>query len=282
MMPGFQPERRGFDSPRGHLLVQPELDIGPLTLQTFGIMFGLAFVAAGGLVARRLDELGKPTDWAYEMVFAALVGGIVGARVDFVIENYSEVKDDLLGNIFSGSGLVWYGGAIGGAIGVCIWAHFRRMLNLGLLDLCAPSLAIGYAVGRIGCQVSGDGDYGIPWDGPWAMAYPDGSVPTDVPVHPTPIYETLVMGLVVYALWRLRDSFRPGLLFALYLVLAGLERFLVEFIRRNDEVFLGLTQPQLFSLAMVAAGAVWMIVKVRRGELWATGTGRVAQTAESP
>jgi phosphatidylglycerol:prolipoprotein diacylglycerol transferase len=86
--------------------VQPELDIGPITLQTFGIMFALAFVAAGAVVAKRLDELGKPVDWAYEMIFAALVGGIVGARADFVIENYSEVKDDLLGNIFSGSGLV--------------------------------------------------------------------------------------------------------------------------------------------------------------------------------
>ena len=80
------------------------------------------------------------------------------------------------------------------------------MLNLTLLDICAPALAIGYAVGRIGCQLSGDGDYGIPWDGPWAMAYPDGTVPTDVAVHPTPIYETLAMGLVAYVLWRLRFS----------------------------------------------------------------------------
>ena len=238
--------------------MQPELDIGPVTLQTFGIMFALAFVAAGALVGKRLDELGKPVDWAYELVFVALVGGIVGARLDFVIENYSDVKDDVLGNIFSGSGLVWYGGAIGGAIGVCIWAYFRRMLNLRLLDLCTPSLAIGYAIGRIGCQVSGDGDYGIPWDGPWAMAYPEGTVPTDVPVHPTPVYETLAMGLVGYALWRLRGSFRPGLLFALYLVLAGVERFLIEFIRRNDEVVAGLTQPQLISLAMVLAGGAWI------------------------
>ena len=84
------------------------------------------------------------------------------------------------------------------------------MLNLTLLDICAPGLAIGYAVGRIGCQLSGDGDYGIPWDGPWAMAYPDGTVPTDVPVHPTPIYETLAMGLVAYVLWRLRDASGPG------------------------------------------------------------------------
>jgi phosphatidylglycerol:prolipoprotein diacylglycerol transferase len=244
--------------------MQPELHIGPLTLQTFGIMFALGFVAAGALVARRLKELGKPVDWAYELVFAALIGGVVGARIDFIIENYDTVSDDLFGNIFSGSGLVWFGGAIGGAVGVVFWARWRRMLNLTLLDVCAPGLAIGYAVGRIGCQLSGDGDYGIPWDGPWAMAYPDGTVPTDVAVHPTPIYETLVMGLVTYALWRLRNSMRPGLLFALYLVLAGSERFLVEFIRRNDDVLLGLTQAQLFSLAMILAGGVWLAVQANR------------------
>jgi phosphatidylglycerol---prolipoprotein diacylglyceryl transferase len=249
--------------------MQPELDIGPLTLQTFGIMFALGFVAAGALVGKRLKELGKPTDWAYEMIFAALVGGIVGARIDFIIQNYDAVSDDLFGNIFSGSGLVWFGGAVGGAAGVLLWARWRRMLNPTLLDVCAPGLAIGYAVGRIGCQVSGDGDYGIPWDGPWAMAYPDGTVATDVPVHPTPIYETLAMGIATYVLWRLRDSLQPGLLFALYLVLAGSERFLVEFIRRNDEVLLGLTQAQLISLAMALAGATWLAVKANRGELWA-------------
>jgi phosphatidylglycerol:prolipoprotein diacylglycerol transferase len=258
--------------------MQPELEIGPLTLQTFGIMFALGFIAAGALVARRLKEVGKPVDWAYEMIFAALIGGIVGARLDFVIQNYDSVSDDLLGNIFSGAGLVWFGGAVGGAIGVLLWARWRRMLDLSLLDICAPGLAIGYAVGRIGCQLSGDGDYGIPWDGPWAMAYPDGTEPTDVPVHPTPIYETLAMGLVTYVLWRLRFSFRPGLLFALYLVLAGVERFLVEFIRRNDEVALGLTQAQLLSIAMIVAGGAWLAVKANRGELRAGPAAPAAQT----
>ena len=258
--------------------MQPELEIGPLTLQTFGIMFALGFVAAGALVARRLKELGKPVDWAYEVIFAALIGGIVGARVDWLIQNYDAASDDLLGNIFSGAGLVWFGGAVGGAIGVLLWARWRRMLDLSLLDICAPGLAIGYAVGRIGCQLSGDGDYGIPWDGPWAMAYPDGTEPTDVPVHPTPIYETLAMGLVTYVLWRLRFSFRPGLLFALYLVLAGAERFLVEFIRRNDEVALGLTQPQLISIAMIVAGGAWLAVKANRGELRAGPAASAAQT----
>jgi phosphatidylglycerol:prolipoprotein diacylglycerol transferase len=244
--------------------VLPEIDIGPLTLQTFGICFAAAFIAAGALIWRRLDELGKPVDWAYEMGFAALIGGLIGARLNFIIENYDSVKDDLLGNIFTGSGLVWYGGAIGGAIAVFLWAWWRGFLTLALLDLAAPALALGYAIGRCGCQLSGDGDYGEAWDGPWAMAYPDGTEPIDTPVHPTPVYETLAMGLIALVLWRLRDRLTNGLLFALYLLLAGGERFLVEFVRRNDDVALGLTQAQLISLVMMIAGAVWLLVASRR------------------
>ena len=247
--------------------MQPELEIGPLTLQTFGICFAVAFLLAGGLVARRLTELGEPADWSYELVFAALIGGLVGARVDYVIQNWSEVSDDLLGSIFSGSGLVWLGGLVGGALGVIAWAWWRGFLGLRLLDLCAPGLALGYAVGRVGCQLSGDGDYGIESDLPWAMAYPEGTVPTDDEVHPTPVYETVAMGLTALVLWHLRDRFRPGVLFALYLVIAGVERLLVEFIRRNEEVALGLTQAQLVSVVMAAAGVAWLVRARARGGL---------------
>src|SRR5688500_1651006 len=249
--------------------MQPEIDIGPVTLQTFGLMFALGFIGAGVLLAKRFTELGKPPDWAYEMVFVALIGGIVGARVDFLIQNWSEVSDDLLGNIFSGSGLVWFGGAIGGALAVVLWARWRGMFGWVIADIAAAPLALGYAIGRIGCQLSGDGDYGIPWDGPWAMAYPAGTVPTTEEVHPTPVYEAIAVGAIAWLLWRLRDAFTTGMLFALYLVLSGTERLLVEFIRRNDEVFLGLTQPQVISLAMIVAGASWIAVRASRGELWA-------------
>jgi phosphatidylglycerol---prolipoprotein diacylglyceryl transferase len=254
--------------------VQPTIHIGPLTLQSFGICFAVAFIAAGAVLGRRLRELGKPSDWAYEMILFALVGGLVGARLYFIIENYDSVKHDLLGNLFSGSGLVWYGGAIGGAIAVGIWARWRRMWNLTLLDLCAVPLALGYAIGRIGCQVSGDGDYGKPWDGLGAMAYPHGTVPTHQTVYPTPIYETVAMGLVAYMLWRLRDRFRPGILFAIYLVFAGVERFLIEFIRRNSDAALGLTQPQLTSVVMILIGAVWLLATASAGGLRPAGSGR--------
>ena len=247
----------------------PEIEIGPITLQTFGLMFGLGFVAAGALIAKRFNELGKPADWAYEMAFVALIGGLIGSRLDFLIQNWDDVKDDILGSIFSGSGLVWYGGAIGGAIAVLLWARYRGILRLALLDLAAVPLAIGYAIGRVGCQLSGDGDYGRAWDGPWAMAYPDATVPIDTPVHPTPIYETLAMGLIAIVLWRLRDRFRPGIIFALYLLLAGLERFLVEFVRRNEDVALGLTQAQWLSVAMMLIGGVWLLRARRKDALYA-------------
>ncbi len=242
----------------------PEINIGPLTLQTFGLCFALGFVAAGALVGRRFLELGKPVDWAYEMGFAALVGGLVGSRLYFVIENWSDVNDDPFGNIVSGSGLVWYGGLLGGALAVVGWAWYRGFLGTALLDLAAPALALGQGIGRVGCQLSGDGDYGKAWDGPWAMAYPDGTVPTDQQVHPTPVYETLALGLIAIVLWRLRNRLTGGLLFALYLLLAGSERFLVEFIRRNDDVAIGLTQAQLISVAMIVAGGLWLLLASRR------------------
>ena len=246
----------------------PEIHIGGITLQTFGLMFAFAFLAAGALVARRFRELGKPEDWAYEMTFSALAGGIVGSRLYFIAANYDDVKHDLIGNLFSRSGLVSYGGAIGGAIAVVLWARYRGFLGLALIDLAAPALALGYAIGRCGCQLSGDGDYGKAWDGPWAMSYPDGTVPTTQTVHPTPIYETVAMGLGAFLLWQLRDRFRTGVLFALYLLYAGTERFLVEFLRRNPEGFLGLTQAQLESLAMVVAGSIWIwVVRRRHGTL---------------
>jgi phosphatidylglycerol---prolipoprotein diacylglyceryl transferase len=257
--------------------MQPDIDLFGLQLKTFGLMLALAFLACGLVAARRLEELGRPRDWAYEMVFAALVGGLVGSRLYWVVENWSDAKDDLLGNLFGGTGLVFYGGVIGGAACVLAWAWWRGVLDLQTVDIAAVPLAIGYAIGRIGCQLSGDGDYGKAWDGPWAMAYPHGTVPTTTTVHPTPIYETVTMGLVAWGLWRARDAVRPGALFALWLVCAGVERFLVEFIRRNPAGALGLTTPQFESLGMMLVGGVWLAVMARHGGVRRLGPGQVGR-----
>ena len=260
--------------------MKPEVTLLGISIKTFGVTFALGFLACGLVIARRLRELDKPVDWAYEIVFAALLGGLVGARGYFLIQNYDEVKGKLVGSIFSGSGLVWYGGAIGGAIAVIAWMRWRRVLNLVIVDMAATVLALGYAIGRIGCQVSGDGDYGIRSKLPWAMGYPHGTVPTPpgVTVQPTPIYETVAMCLLAYLLWKLRDRVRPGAVLGLYLVLSGLERLLVEFIRRNKEVLWGLTAPQLESAVLMIVGAVILVAMQRRGGLGRHGSGGILRS----
>jgi phosphatidylglycerol:prolipoprotein diacylglycerol transferase len=247
--------------------MKPEIHLLGISIKTFGICFAIGFAACGLLVGRRLKELGKPVDWAYEITFAALAGGVIGARAYYVVEKFPTAKHHLLSTIFSGTGLVWYGGAAGGAIAVLAWMRWRKVLEWRLLDACATALALGYAIGRIGCQVSGDGDYGIRSSLPWAMGYPHGTVPTPagVRVQPTPIYETVAMCLLAFGLWQLRDRLKPGVIFALYLLGSGLERLLVEFIRRNKEVLLGLTAPQLESIVLIVIGAVWIGLLVRRG-----------------
>ena len=189
------------------------------------------------------------------MVFAALVGGLVGSRLVLHHRELRRVKDDLLGNIFSGSGLVWYGGAIGGAIAVVLWARWRRMLDLALLDICAPRR--------------------------WRSATRSGGSAASSPATATTASRGTARGR-----WRTRTApsrptrrctrrrstrrsrwgwspgcsggfataSAPGVLFALYLICAGVERFLVEFMRRNDDVALGLTQAQLQSVVMMLAG----------------------------
>jgi phosphatidylglycerol:prolipoprotein diacylglycerol transferase len=246
--------------------MQPEIHLLGISIKTFGLFFALNFVAWGALVSRRLRELGRPPDWAYEMVGAALVGGLVGARGYWLVQNHASLS---FGSVLGGSGLIWYGGLVGGVISVLLWARWRGFVSLDLVDMAGPALALGYAIGRIGCQISGDGDYGKASSLPWAMGYPNGTVPTapGVTVHPTPIYETLAMGLVAWGLWTLRDRVRGGVLFALYLVLSGTERLLVEFVRRNSDVALGLTAAQLESLVLVVVGSAWLGILAHRGGL---------------
>ena len=201
-------------------------------------------------------ELGRRSgraDAAGSLVLAAAVGGLVGARAYWFAEHAGEAS---LADVLSPAGFTWYGGVLGGALAVVLVSRRLGVRVPDLLAASAPALALGYAVGRIACQLAGDGTYGQPSELPWAMAYPDGEVPTTERVHPTPVYETLA-GLALFAvLWRLRDRLAPHRLFGLYLVGAGSSRFLVELVRRNEEVAAGLTQPQLFALAFAAAGAV--------------------------
>lgn len=249
----------------------PSIELGPLTIQTFGLSVAIAFLCSGAVLMRRFRELGWEPDWAYEATGAALVGGIVGARLWWAFTDLSALGDDPAGRLFGGSGLTWYGGAIGGTLAVWGWTLWRRLPAWHMAAAAVPALALGYALGRVGCQISGDGDYGVASDVPWAMAYPDGVVPTTQEVHPTPIYETVWMGLVALMLWQLRDRVPPRTLVAAYLVAAGLERFVVEFWRRNPTVDGTITVAQITALISVALGAA--LIALTRG------TGRTGRSA---
>ncbi|MDQ3769461.1 MAG: prolipoprotein diacylglyceryl transferase [Actinomycetota bacterium] len=238
-----------------------DVEILGVSIQMFGLFFALSFLAWGAVASRRLGELDRPSDWAYELVFVTLAGGLVGAKLYWAVDTGAELS---FAGVFGGNGLTWYGGLLGGALAVLAWVRWRGMDIPHLADIAAIGLPLGYAIGRIGCQISGDGDYGVPSGLPWAMPYPDGVVPTDVAVHPTPIYETLAMGLLAYVLWRLRDRFRPGVLFGVYLLAAGLERLLIEFVRRNEATVAGLTQAQVLAIASMILGAALLAVMARR------------------
>lgn len=227
-------------------------ELGPLEVKSYGLFITLAFVAAWLVLRNELGRRAGRAEVAGSLVIAAALGGLVGARVYWFAEHLGEAP---LGDLLSASGFTWYGGLLGGALAVLFIARRLGVRVPELLAASAPALALGYAVGRIACQLAGDGTYGQPSELPWAMAYPNGQVPTTERVHPTPVYETLA-GLALFAvLWRLRDRLGPHRLFGLYLVGAGGSRFLVELVRRNEEVVAGLTQPQLFALALAAVGA---------------------------
>jgi phosphatidylglycerol---prolipoprotein diacylglyceryl transferase len=249
--------------------VYPELlHLGPVTIYSFGIMAATALIVACYVMWRVLSHYGLPFDGFYEILFAAGIGGFAGARLYYMAQHVSEVRGDFFGSLFGGAGFTWYGGLLGGFILVFAWAVWRK-IPVGLAaNAAAPGIAIGYAIGRIGCQLAGDGDYGKPSDLPWAMGYPHGVVPTapGVTVHPTPVYETLIMGAVfVFLYWLVTRHSWPGwYVFGWFLVLQGVERFFVEFLRLNTHLAFGLTAPQLIGVASVIGGGIMIAITRRR------------------
>lgn len=243
-------------------------DFGPFAIYSYGTMMAIGFLIAGYLTGKELERKGLNPEIASPMVFWAAVGGIVGSRLWAIVEHPGELLQDPIGTIFSGAGFVWYGGLIGGTLGVT-WVIRKNDLSWPqLVDCAAPALAMGHAIGRIGCQLAGDGDWGAVTDVPWGMAYPNAIVPWPHPegvyVHPTPLYEFAAYTLVFAILWRMRTKPQPdGSIFWWYLVLAGSARFVIEIVRINKPVIIGLTAAQLFSLAMVAIGALQLMRATR-------------------
>ena len=233
------------------------LQIGSFQLPSFGVLLALGFL--GSMLALRQDLRRRSfdTSLAETLALAAMVGGLIGAKVYYLFEVWPYFLQDPVGTLFSGAGFTFYGGLAGGTIGVLRIIHRQNLPTWTIIDAVALSLPVGYAIGRIGCQLAGDGDYGTPTDLPWGMAYPDGLVPTMERVHPTPVYETLQSFLVFGVLLKLRSQFHhPGQLFCVYLILTGLARFWVEYIRLNLDILWGLSDAQIISVLMVAGGTI--------------------------
>jgi len=241
----------------------PYVHFGPVTIGSFGLLMLLAFLAAYFVLRADIRRRGTEADAQNIVTICALLG-IIGAKLYHVFESPRELIASPAGELFSRSGFAWFGGLIGVLLALYLLARRYKSSYLAMLDLCAPAAALGYAVGRIGCLTSGDGDYGTPTSLPWGMSFPNGLVPTTQPVHPTPIYEAIAATIIFWYLWRqgakaLRGPRPVGEVAGLYLVLMGIERFLVEFIRINPRSFFGLSNAQAASLASILAGTVILI-----------------------
>lgn len=244
--------------------------LGPLTIYSFGAFMALAALIAVWLVSAELKRRGHNSELASTIVFAAAFGGLVGARLLFIVEEWQGFLAAPMSYILTGAGFTWYGGFFGGAAAGLWVARRNQIPALAGLDIAAPALALAYGVGRIGCHVAGDGDWGAVTTVPWGVAYTNAIVGwanpyTGVPyapgvgVHPTPIYEFL-QGVFVFAvLWSLRKKgLVPGTIAWLYLILAGLMRFVVEFWRINPAVGFGFSEAQWFSVALMLVGAMML------------------------
>jgi phosphatidylglycerol:prolipoprotein diacylglycerol transferase len=233
--------------------------LGDLPVPSFWAMAFLAFFVGLLLLRREVVERGYDVRYAYDLVLWAYVGGWAGARLFVIPTGWNYFVEDPVLFLTSSSGWVWYGGLIGGAVAVLAWARSVGMPLLVAGDIMAPPLAIGLAIGRMGCQLAGDGDYGVATSLPWGMTYPNGVVPTEVPVHPTPVYEMVLYSAAFAALWVQRNrGLPPGHLLGQYLVYTGAARFAVEFVRRNPDWLLGLTTAQWFSVVSLLFGLYLM------------------------
>lgn len=232
----------------------PFIHLGHFNVPTFGLMLWLAAVAAAWTMDRSFRRVAVKAD-AVGMVAVAVVAGIVGAKLWHVVDTPSEFSADGWRVLWDSAGFAWYGGLIFGISALLIQGWWAKIGPLRTLDLASPAAAVGYGIGRIGCFLSGDGCYGLPTTLPWGMSFPNGLEPTLQRVHPTPLYELIAGLLIGWYLWK--RAGRPhatGLIVGEYLILSGLARFLVEFIRRNPPVLWHMSNAQFASLGAVVVG----------------------------
>ena len=247
-----------------------------IVINSYGFMLMTAFYSCYFVLNREMKRLKLDENIASDIIVWAAIGGIGGAKLYYLIENFDRVLMDPKGMIFSGAGLVFLGGLIGGTMGVSYVFRRNSMEWFQSADIVAPLLALGYSLGRIGCLLVGD-DYGLPTDLPWGISFPNGLPPTTysvfqsyypwvdlsgfqpgiLKVHPTQIYESVIGFLIFLYLYKIRLTNKvSGSLFFKYLMFAGIERFFIEFIRMNPKYLFNLSGAQLISLGMISI-SIW-------------------------
>ncbi|MCU0849387.1 MAG: prolipoprotein diacylglyceryl transferase [Spirochaetes bacterium] len=237
-----------------------------LTIGGYGIMLGLGFYLGFLLGEREFKLRGKDPELAYKILLAVIPSAIIGAKIFHVFENMEEFLRDPSGMIFSGAGLSVYGGFIFSFIAAVVVIRINKEDFLEVFDVASPTMAIGYAIGRFGCHVAGDGCYGIPTASFLGIAYPNGIVPTTGEVFPTALFESMLSFIFFAALMQIRKRDLPaGMLFFIYLIMNGMARFMVEFIRINPKAALGLTHAQFIAVLFVITGIIGIVMLRRAG-----------------
>jgi len=259
--------------------MHPKLfDIGPIPVYSYGLMLGLAFLLGSYLFTLELKRKKVDENAGITITFLAIVGGIVGGKIFYIIEEWNfgkglPINELFKSEILSPAGLTFYGGLVFAILMIIIYCRIKKLSVMMIFDSMAPGAAIGYGIARIGCHLSGDGCYGISvnktaWEF-LGMEYSKGIVPTKIGelVHPTPLYELGVAITIFIILWIIRKKMKYyGELFYYYLVFTGISRLFVEFIRRNPVVVYGLTQAQLISVFMILLGIIMLIINRNKKE----------------
>ena len=250
--------------------------IGPFTVYGYGLMLALGFIIGSYLLVSEFKRRKLDPTIANNVTLIALIAGVSGSKILYLIENLPLFVHDPIGMTFNPGGLTYYGGFILATFSIYLYGKKKRIKFYTIADAISPGLMLGYGIARIGCHLAGDGDYGFPTTLPWGTNYsngtyppsiafqdfpeitsqfPGGIVPNNIPCHPTPVYEFIICALMCWFLWSIRKKTTPtGKLFMIYLMLAGIERFIIEFLRTNPRIIFDLSEAQLISLVIITLG----------------------------
>jgi len=255
------------------------IELGPIKIYSFGLMMGVSFIIANILLTKEFKRKKINPELASNITIIALVAGVAGSKILYLLENFKEFIADPFHMAFSPGGLTFYGGFILAAASIYFYTKKKGIKFIHIADSIAPALILAYGIARIGCHLAGDGDYGYPTDLPWATDYSKGTyppsaafrdfpeiiakygingvVPDNTLCHPTPIYETIICTAFFLFLWKNREKWTTdGRMFYMYLILAGVERFSIEFLRLNPRVLIGLSEAQIISAIIIIIGAI--------------------------